>query len=56
MTVEVERFGLFAYLWELTNLPFRLPVGMRDHTSWNTILKVAKLTDRDFPDDEEENE
>jgi hypothetical protein len=55
MTVEVERFGLFSYLWELTNFPNRLPVGMRDHSSWNTILQFAKLNPQDFPTDEDED-
>lgn len=51
---EVERFGAFEFYWELTNFQNRLRIGMRDHSSWNTLLKLAKMTDRDFPDDEED--
>lgn len=51
---EVDRFGEFSFYWELTNYNIRLRVGMRDHTSWNTLMRVAKMADRDFPDDEED--
>jgi hypothetical protein len=51
---DIERFGAFEFYWELTNFQNRLRVGMLDHSSWNTILQVAKLTIRDFPDDEED--
>lgn len=54
MSVEVERFGAFEFYWELTNYDQRLRIGMMDHTSWNTILRVAKLSARDFPDDNED--
>jgi hypothetical protein len=54
MAVEVDEFGYFAYLWELTNYKLRPRVGMLDHTSWNTLLNVAKMTDRDFPETDED--
>lgn len=54
MSVEVERYGEFEFYWELTNFQNRLKVGFHDHSSWNTILRVAKLTIQDFPDDEED--
>lgn len=54
MSVEVDRFGEFAFYWELTNFENRLKVAMRDHSSWNTILRVGKLSPSDFPDDEED--
>lgn len=54
MSVEVERFGAFDFYWELTNFQYRLKVGMKDHSSWNTVLRVGKLSSRDFPEDEED--
>jgi hypothetical protein len=44
-----DRYSAFAYYWELTNFQFRPRVGFMDHTSWNTILRVGKMTPRDFP-------
>lgn len=52
---EIEQFGAFSYYWELTNFQDRLRVGMMKHTSWNTILRLAKLTERDFPDEEDDD-
>lgn len=55
MAVEYEEYGLFAWSMELTFAPIRLKNGFRDQVSWNTILRVAKMSYRDFPDDYEDN-
>lgn len=59
MSIEADedRFSAFAFFWEVTNYERRLRVGFKDHTAWNTILKVAKMTPKDFPveADEEDN-
>lgn len=55
MTENTDNFGAFAFYWELTNYNDRLKVGFNDHSSWNTILWVGKMSPRDFPDDEEKD-
>jgi hypothetical protein len=56
MNQDDDRFNAFSYYWEVTNYEKRLRIGMKDHSSWNTILRVGKLTEQDFPDEDEELE
>ena len=54
MSDDVEQFGYFAFLWEVVFMPIRLKNDFYSHTSWNTLLHVAKMAPRDFPNHEED--
>jgi hypothetical protein len=50
-----DRFSAFAFYWEVTNYERRRRVGFHDHTSWNTILRVGKMTPKDFPVEDDDD-
>lgn len=45
-----DNLSVFDYVWEVTFHKFRLKLTPKYHTSWNTIYRVAKLSPRDFDD------
>jgi len=51
--VEVDPYGLFAFLWETEWHLNRLRIGMKDASSWLTLLRHAKMHPQDFNETEE---
>lgn len=37
--------SVFNYVWDVTFQNFRLKLTPKYHSSWNTVYRVAKMTD-----------